>query len=66
MIHDLRTITDPPRPLHIIEVVLVAAVTANDNHVRVCGCGMLLVGRDELEVRARHTEHARLAAVMDR
>ena len=60
--HDLHLITDPPRPLHPVEVAIVARVTGHGHHVRVCGCGLLIVAETDLEVRCRHTEHVRAAA----
>lgn len=53
------------RPLHPMEALIVAAVTEFGNHARQCSCGLLICAATALEVRCRHTEHARLAAVRE-
>lgn len=45
------------RPLHPVEVAIVAKLTAHGNHVRQCSCGMLIAAQDEIDVRRRYREH---------
>lgn len=49
------------RPLHPVEALVVAVLTAKGMFARQCGCGMLIAAADEIDVRRRYLEHYRLA-----
>ena len=57
--HDLLPIGQ--RPLHPVEALVVAVLTAKGMFARQCGCGMLIAAADEIDVRRRYLEHYRLA-----
>ena len=54
------------RPLHKTETLLIASATARGVWVRTCSCGLILLGKNEVDVYCKWREHrdtvARIAA----
>lgn len=45
------------RPLHPVEVLVLAVLTSKGMYARQCTCGLLIAAADEIDLRRKYRQH---------